>query len=181
MTESDRCDWMRRFKIIEADITKQKVEAIVNAANNALLGGGGVDGAIHDAAGPQLLAECRTLGGCTTGGAKITNGYKLPAKYVIHAVGPVWNEGIMGEDELLERCYQNVFALVEEYGIRSVALPAISCGAFGYPLERAAGIALNEIRAFLECNQEVEKVVVVCYTPDVYDAYREVLQELVPE
>src|SRR5687768_2404944 len=179
MTPDDTSNWLVRFKVLQGDITKEKVDAIVNAANNSLLGGGGVDGAIHRAAGPQLLAECRTLGGCATGAAKITNGYKLPAKYVIHTVGPVFNDGILGEDELLERCYLNCFALVEEYGLRSVSFPAISCGAYGYPLDRAAGIALGAIRSFLERNAEVERVHVVCYTDEVYEAYWSILNEMV--
>jgi O-acetyl-ADP-ribose deacetylase (regulator of RNase III) len=181
MKNADACHWMLRFKVLVGDITREKAEAIVNAANNTLLGGAGVDGAIHRAAGPQLLAECRTLGGCATGAAKITNAYRLPAKYVIHTVGPVWNEGNLGEDELLERCYQSVFTIVEEYGIRSVSIPAISCGAYGYPLDRAARIAIGEIRRFLETDTEVERVHVVCFNDEVYNAYWEVLQELVPE
>jgi O-acetyl-ADP-ribose deacetylase (regulator of RNase III) len=179
--ETGPCDWMLRFKVLVGDITQEKADAIVNAANNTLLGGGGVDGAIHRAAGPQLLAECRTLGGCATGAAKITRGYKLPAKFVIHTVGPVYNGGIFGEDELLERCYLSCFDLVEEYGLRSVSFPAISCGAYGYPLDRAAGIAIAAIRSFLERNQEVERVHVVCFTDDVYDAYWAILNEMVPE
>jgi O-acetyl-ADP-ribose deacetylase (regulator of RNase III) len=169
------------FKVLEGDITREKVDAIVNAANNTLLGGGGVDGAIHRAAGPELLAECQALGGCPTGMAKITRGYRLPAKYVIHTVGPVWNGGTMGEAELLERCYTSVFDLVEQYDLRSVAFPAISCGVYGYPLDQAARIALEAIRSFLERNQTVERLHVVCFTKDVYDAYHEVLQEMVPE
>src|SRR5262249_51204961 len=149
--------------------------------NNTLLGGAGVDGAIHRAAGPQLLAECRTLGGCPTGAARITRGYQLPARYVIHTVGPVWNDGALGEDELLERCYQSVFALVEEHGLRSVAFPAISCGAYGFPIDRAAALAVGQIRFFLEANADLERVLVVCYTDEVYEAYRDVLQQLVPE
>jgi O-acetyl-ADP-ribose deacetylase (regulator of RNase III) len=180
MTTADACAWMVRFKVLQGDITKEKVDAIVNAANESLLGGGGVDGAIHRAAGSQLLAECRTLGGCSTGSAKITNGYKLPAKYVIHAVGPVWSGGSNGEDELLRHCYESCLDLVKEYTLRSVSFPAISCGAYGYPVDRAANIALAAIRAFLEHNQEVERVHVVCFTSDVYDAYRNVLQEQVP-
>jgi O-acetyl-ADP-ribose deacetylase (regulator of RNase III) len=180
MSNADACAWMLRFKVLQGDITKEKVDAIVNAANNSLLGGG-VDGAIHRAAGPELLAECRTLGGCPTGMAKITRGYKLPAKHVIHTVGPVWNGGRLGEDELLERCYRSVFDLVEEHGLRSVAFPAISCGAYGYPPERAAQIAVGAIRSFLEGNREVERVHVVCYTSDVYQAYLDVLQDCVPE
>jgi O-acetyl-ADP-ribose deacetylase (regulator of RNase III) len=180
MSTADTCAWMLRFKVLQGDITREKVDAIVNAANNSLLGGGGVDGAIHRSAGPELLAECRTLGGCLTGAAKITRGYKLPAKHVIHTVGPVWNGGIFGEDELLERCYLSCFDLVEQHGLRSVSFPAISCGAYGYPLDRAARIALGAIRAFLERNQEVERVHVVCYTDDAYNAYRDVLQEEVP-
>jgi O-acetyl-ADP-ribose deacetylase (regulator of RNase III) len=181
MSTADACHWMLRFKVLEGDITRERVDAIVNAANNSLLGSGGVDGAIHRAAGPELLRECRALGGCPTGGAKITRGYKLPAKYVIHTVGPVWNGGVLGEDELLARCYPECFALVEQHGLRSVAFPAISCGAYGYPPERAAGIAVREVRAFLERNEEVERVHVVAYTREVYDAYWTVLQELVPE
>jgi len=125
-----------RLAVIAGDITQQRVDAIVNAANPTLLGGGGVDGAIHRAAGPELLAECRTLGGCATGQAKITRGYKLPAKWVIHTVGPVWQDGLHGEPELLANCYRNGFALVEKYGIKTVAFPAISTGVYGFPMER---------------------------------------------
>ncbi len=181
MTTTDACAWMLRFKVLQGDITKEKVDAIVNAANNSLLGGGGVDCAIHRAAGSQLHAECRTLGGCETGSAKITNGYKLPAKYVIHAVGPVWSGGNHGEDELLQRCYQTCLELIEQYSLHSISFPAISCGAYGYPIERAANIALTVIRSFLERNQDVERIHVVCFTSDVYDAYRGILQEQVPE
>jgi O-acetyl-ADP-ribose deacetylase (regulator of RNase III) len=180
MPTADDCAWMARFKVLQGDITKEKVDAIVNAANNSLLGGAGVDGAIHRAAGPELLAECRTLGGCATGAAKITRGYKLPARHVVHTVGPVWNGGALGEDELLERCYLSCFDLIESHGLRSVAFPAISCGAYGYPLDRAARIAIGAIRAFLERNQEVDRVHVVCYTSEVYDAYVDVLREMVP-
>ncbi len=139
-----------RIAVIAGDITQQRVDAIVNAANTALLGGGGVDGAIHRAAGPELLAECRTLGGCATGQAKITRGYKLPAKWVIHTVGPVWQNGSQGEDELLASCYRSCFALVEKHGIRTVAFPAISTGVYAFPKERAARIAVRETKDFLE-------------------------------
>src|SRR5262245_35936501 len=168
MINADACAWMVRFKVLEGDITKENVDAIVNAANTSLLGGGGVDGAIHRAAGPELLAECRTLDGCATGMAKITRGYELRARHVIHTVGPVWDGGTSGEDELLARCYRRVFDLVEEHGLRSVSFPAISCGAYGYPIERACRIALGAIRSFLERNQTVERVHVVCYTNEVY-------------
>jgi O-acetyl-ADP-ribose deacetylase (regulator of RNase III) len=181
MSTADACHWMLRLKVLEGDITKEKVDAIVNAANNSLLGGGGVDGAIHRAAGPELLEECRTLGGCPTGGAKITHGYRLPAKYVIHTVGPVWAGGLEGEDELLASCYRECFGLVEEYGLRSISFPAISCGVYGYPLDRAARIAVGEIQGFLERNAEVERLHVVCFTREVYEAYWDVLGELVPE
>lgn len=181
MSNADACAWMVRFKLLQGDLTQQKTDAIVNAANTALLGGGGVDGAIHRAAGPELLAECRTLGGCPTGGAKITKGYKLPARYVIHTPGPVWNGGIMGEDELLERCYLSCFDLVLKHGLRSVAFPAISCGIYGYPLDRAARIALTAIKRFLDENAAIDAVHVVCFTDDVHEAYSEALQEFVPE
>ena len=181
MSTADECHWMLRLKVLKGDITKEKVDAIVNAANSTLLGGGGVDGAIHRAAGPGLLEECRALGGCAPGDAKMTRGHRLPAKFVLHTVGPVWEGGSAEEDELLARCYRSCFALVEENGLRSVAFPAISCGVYGYPLERAARVALGEIRAFLENNAEVERVHVVCYTGEVYDAYCAVLQEMVPE
>ena len=170
-----------RLKVLIGDITKEKVAAVVNAANESLLGGGGVDGAIHRAAGPDLLVECRALGGCATGGAKITRGYRLPAKYIIHTVGPVWHGGSQGEDELLKRCYESVFDLVEEHGLASLALPAISCGAYGYPLDRAAGIALGAIRSFLERNESMERLHVVCFTDEVYQAYWELLQDMATE
>lgn len=152
-----------RLIIVEGDITRQSVEAIVNAANTTLLGGGGVDGAIHRAAGPELLAECRTLGGCATGQAKITRGHRLPAKWVIHTVGPVWRNGRHGEDELLASCYRSCFALAEQHGIKTIAFPSISTGAYGFPMDRAACIALRETRGFLEKNTSVNKVLLVCF------------------
>jgi O-acetyl-ADP-ribose deacetylase len=179
--KTEACDWMLRFKVLEGDLTKQKVDAIVNAANESLLGGGGVDGAIHRAAGPELLAECRALGGCATGQAKMTRGYRLPAKYVIHTPGPVWHGGAQGEDDLLASCYRTALELVSRNGLKSVAFPAISCGIFAFPIDRAADIAVREIRAFLESHSEVERIVVVCFSPDIYEAYCSVLQGMVPE
>jgi O-acetyl-ADP-ribose deacetylase (regulator of RNase III) len=160
-----------RISVIEGDITHQHVDAIVNAANTALLGGGGVDGAIHRAAGPELLEECRKLNGCATGQAKITGGYRLPAKWVIHTVGPVWRDGQHGEDELLASCYRNCFALAEAHRIRSIAFPSISTGAYGFPLDRAAHIAVTECKAFLTHNATVEKIVLVCFGKSAYDCY----------
>ena len=164
-----------RLTIVGGDITRQRVEAMVNAANTTLLGGGGVDGAIHRAAGPGLLEECRTLGGCPTGEARITGGYNLHATWVIHTVGPVWNGGGRSEEELLARCYRSCFALVEEHAMKSVAFPSISTGAYRFPVERAAGIAVAEMTAFLERNATVERVLVVCFLPEVSAAYREAL------
>ena len=180
MSNADVCHWMLRLKVMKGDIAKQKVDAVVNAANQSLLGGGGVDGAIHRAAGPQLGAECATLGGCDTGDAKITNGYNLPAKYVIHTVGPVWMGGGHNETDLLASCYRRCLAIAEEYDLKSVAFPAISCGVFGYPLDRAAVVALGEIKRFLETNTTLERLLVVCFDDDVYDAYWNVLNEQVP-
>jgi O-acetyl-ADP-ribose deacetylase (regulator of RNase III) len=162
-----------RLAIVTGNVEKQTVDAIVNAANSSLLGGGGVDGAVHQAAGPELLEECRTLGGCAPGKAKITRGYNLPAQWIIHAVGPVWRGGEEGEDELLASCYRSCFELVETHSIKTVAFPAISTGAYAFPVDRAARIALREIEAFLQRNDTVERVIVVCYEQRVYDAYED--------
>jgi O-acetyl-ADP-ribose deacetylase len=169
---------LNRIAVVEGDITQQRVEAIVNAANTTLLGGGGVDGAIHRAAGPELLAECRTLGGCATGQAKITRGYKLPAQWVIHTVGPVWRDGQHGEDELLASCYRSCFALVERHGIRTVAFPSISTGAYGFPMDRAARIAVRETKGFLERNRSVEQVRLVCFGADALEVYQSVVPQI---
>lgn len=149
----------------------QKVDAIVNAANNSLLGGGGVDGCIHRAAGPRLLDECKKLSGCPTGEARITGGHELPARWVIHTVGPVWRGGNNGEDEALARCYKSCLALVDQYKIKTIAFPSISTGAFGFPVDRASKIALLEINAFLEGNMSLDKVVIVCFNDISYQCY----------
>ena len=164
-----------KIEIIQTDITKLAVDAIVNAANSSLLGGGGVDGAIHRAAGPELVEECRTLNGCPTGDAKITRGYKLPAKWVIHTVGPVWHDGRRGEDELLASCYRSCFALVESHGIKTVAFPSISTGAYGFPMDRAARIAVRETKHFLERNQSVEQVMLVCFGASAFKIHQTAL------
>jgi O-acetyl-ADP-ribose deacetylase (regulator of RNase III) len=163
-----------RIKIIEGDITKQEVDAVVNAANTSLLGGGGVDGAIHRAAGPELLAETRTLGGCPTGEARVSKGYRLPAKWVIHTVGPVWRGGIKNEDNLLASCYRACFQEAEQLGIKTIAFPSISTGVYHFPLERATEIALKETKKFLEGNNTVETVVFVCFGANVTQTYQEV-------
>lgn len=165
-----------RLVIVQGDITQQQVDAIVNAANNSLLGGGGVDGAIHWAAGPKLLAECRQLKGCGTGEAKITRGYNLPARWVIHTVGPVWQGGNQGEPELLAHCYQNSLALAVEYGIKVIAFPSISTGAYGFPVNQAARIAIGEIESFLANNPALE-VLMVCFGNEVYQKYLSALRE----
>jgi O-acetyl-ADP-ribose deacetylase (regulator of RNase III) len=166
-----------RIHLVRGDITKRQVEAIVNAANSSLLGGGGVDGAIHRAAGRELLAECRTLNGCKTGEAKTTKGYKLPARHVIHTVGPVWTGGGANEEELLARCYRNCFARARELGISSIAFPSISTGAFGFPLGHGAVIAVREVRNELERTPSITFVELVCFDDHTYAVYQEVLKE----
>ena len=163
---------LSRIEVLQGDITHQKVDAIVNAANESFLGGGGVDGAIHRAAGPQLLEECRTLGGCPTGEAKITQGYHLPAKWVIHTVGPIWRSGNHQEEELLASCYRNCLHLAREKRVKTIAFPSISTGAYGFPVQRAARIAFVEINSFLQKNDFIEKVSMVCFDPGTFQAYR---------
>lgn len=167
-----------RLQVVQGDITEQAVDAIVNAANNSLLGGAGVDGAIHDAAGDELLEECRTLGGCPTGGAKLTQGYQLPARFVIHTVGPIWYGGTQGEAELLVRCYRSCFALAEQHGLRTLAFPSVSTGAYRFPVERAARIALTAIKDELARLPAIELVRVICFERRTWDAYETVLREL---
>lgn len=169
---------MDKVNIIPGDITKLEVDAIVNAANKTLLGGGGVDGAIHRAAGPELLEECRTLRGCNTGEAKITRGYNLPARYVIHTVGPVWNGGNDREDEFLAACYRNCLKLAVKNGIRTIVFPSISTGAYRFPVKRAARIALLEIGKFLDEESRLEKVHIACFDEETLAAYEEVVKEL---
>jgi O-acetyl-ADP-ribose deacetylase (regulator of RNase III) len=166
-----------RIEVILGDITKQHVDAIVNAANETLLGGGGVDGAIHRAAGPELHAECMALRGCATGDAKITKGYRLPAKHIIHTVGPVWGGGKRGEDDLLASCYRKSLALAVKNGIKSIAFPCISTGVYRFPQERAARIAVSEVQGFLEMNPAMDKVVFACFQLQDFGIYEKLLRE----
>ena len=164
-----------KIDIVRGDITKLGIDAIVNAANTTLLGGGGVDGAIHRAAGPELLEECRTLGGCRPGEAKITRGYNLPAPFIIHTVGPVWSGGERGEPQILANCYRDSLHLAAQNKLKTIAFPAISCGAYRYPIPDAAKIAVNNTRDFLATNDQIEKVIFVAATDEIFAAYEELL------
>ena len=168
---------MTQLEVVSGDITKLAVDAIVNAANSSLLGGGGVDGAIHRAAGPDLVAACRLLGGCATGDAKITPGFRLPAKYVIHAVGPVWRGGASGEPELLASCYRRSLELAIENNVRTIAFPAISCGVYGYPIDAAADIAIGETRRVLADGDDIDRVLFVAFGGDVRTALERSLRK----
>jgi O-acetyl-ADP-ribose deacetylase (regulator of RNase III) len=163
-----------RVEIVEGDITKQEVDAIVNAANTSLLGGGGVDGAIHRAAGPELLEETRQIGGCPTGEARVSKGYRLPAKWVIHTVGPMWKGGHKNEESLLSSCYENSFKAAQDLGVKTMAFPSISTGAYGFPLERATEIALGVTKNFLETDKTLTKVCFVCFGEKALNTYRQV-------
>jgi len=165
------------IEVVRGDITRMEVDGIVNAANRTLLGGGGVDGAIHRAAGPELLEECRSLGGCDTGKAKITRGYRLPARYVIHTVGPVWYGGQHNEEELLASCYRHCLQLASEYQLKAIAFPNISTGVYGFPKDKACVIAFREVRRFLEQPSSLEKIIFVCFDEENYLLYRKHLDE----
>ena len=167
-----------RIAIIEGDITKQDVDAIVNAANTTLLGGGGVDGAIHRAAGPELVAETRKIGGCPTGEARSSKGYRLPAKWVIHTVGPVWGGGKRNEDNLLANCYRNSFKVARELGVKTIAFPSISTGAYMFPLERATEIALRETKQVLQTDKEFTKIIFVCFGEKVFKTYQDIYKKV---
>jgi O-acetyl-ADP-ribose deacetylase (regulator of RNase III) len=162
------------IEVIQGDITKLAIDAIVNAASSSLLGGGGVDGAIHRAAGPELVAECRLIGGCPTGEARITRGYRLPARHVIHTVGPVWRGGSHGEAELLASCYRNSLELAVQHGIRTIAFPAISCGIYGYPVAEACAVSVREVKAFLASTNAIEQLTFVAFSSGVRDAWNAV-------
>ena len=167
-----------KIEVVKTDITTLAVDAIVNAANTSLLGGGGVDGAIHRAAGPELFDECYQIGGCPTGEARLTKGYRLPAKFVIHTVGPVWSGGERGEPELLASCYRSVFKIARENGLRTLAFPAISCGVYRFPVERAVKIAVGETVAELIGSDAIEKVIFACFGDEIFGAYQRAVDKL---
>ena len=167
-----------KLKVIRGDITTLDVDAVVNAANSSLLGGGGIDGEIHRAAGPNLLEECKAIGGCPIGQARLTKGYHLPAQYVIHTVGPVWRGGVKGEPQLLAACYESSLALALENNVKTIAFPAISCGIYGYPISQAVAIAVTETANFLELNNKIETVYFVCFDESTCEAYQNAISTL---